>query len=149
MAPPLLIRLQSSCVAVLPPGYSGVSFLSWKVLTHHNTTRKCTQSEADQNELEVLRDELSRMHKELSDRQNVCKWAEVWISVRENISKPFVFFHGVEVRIFLIDMHSRRRIWYVCSPLHFEYAPSVSITSVQQLIDRCFAQLIFNRQLSN
>jgi len=50
---------------------------------HHKEMH--TQSEADQNELEVLRDELARTNKELSDRQNVCKWTEVWISVRENI----------------------------------------------------------------
>ena len=38
---------------------------------HHKEMH--TQSEANQNELEVLRDELARTHKELSDRQNVCK----------------------------------------------------------------------------
>ena len=38
---------------------------------HHKEMH--TQSEANQNELEVLRDERARTNKELSDRQNVCK----------------------------------------------------------------------------
>jgi len=35
VAPPLLIRLQSSCVAILPPGNSGVFFLSCFVAITH------------------------------------------------------------------------------------------------------------------